>query len=551
MNYDICVFGGCALDQIFYADENGNYPERPDVLVPGGKAANQAVAASRAGASVTIITRLGKDEVGNDILDNLIYNGVHTNNVEMIDGLNNDVAFVYINEQNKDNEIKRVTGAIDSFTPDMIEKYKDVFLHSKMVIAQMKAPKEVSTALIDFCHKHNIPIIITPCRPKKLIISENGNKELIDKISFITCNKMECQTIFETEDIEKCVKAYPNKLIVTLGKDGLIYNNGRETIHMPAPNLDKVEDTTGAGDTFNGNLAAFLVSGDSLYEAIYKAQFASSIKIQSRTAQEGMPYKEELENYISNYQFGKDKYQEEFNVAYKVMKEAAKVIRKKKTFKVQTKEDNTFVTDSDKMVEKTIIDKIRSKFPNDTFVTEEYNPNNKVKGRTWVLDPIDGTVHYMKNSIYWGIQLAFVDDEVRFSMIYIPKLKEFYYAIKGKGAYLNNVKIQKSDCYLHESIVEFCGSLYKNLDSKKDLFYTLIDNSPKPANFMHINSCSYGFANLFSKRTNALVLSTKRVWDVLPGNFIALEAGINQYIYKDLIIYSNSKEFDDLIKEKN
>ena len=314
MNYDICVFGGCSIDRIFYANEKGEYPDKPDVLVAGGKGANQAVAASRAGAKVTIISKLGKGKIGNQILDNLIYNGVHTQNVEMIDGLNNDVADVYINEYNKDNDIKRTTGAIDSFTPDMVETYKDVLLHSRMVIAQMKAPKEVSVELINFCHKHNIPIIITPCRPKKLVISEDGNKELIDKISFITCNKTECQTIFGIEDVEECVKAYPNKLIVTLGKDGLMYNNGYETIILPAPKVDKVEDTTGAGDTFNGNLAAFLLNGDSLNDAIYKAQFASSMKIRVRSAQDGMPYKEELETYISNYQFGEeDGYQEEFN----------------------------------------------------------------------------------------------------------------------------------------------------------------------------------------------------------------------------------------------
>ena len=301
MNYDICVLGGCALDQTFFADERGNYPDRPQVIVPGGKAANQAVAAARAGANVTIITRLGKDEKGQQILDNLVYNGVHTNNVEMIEGLNNDVANIYIDEKNKDNEIKRISGAIDSFTPDMVEKYKNVILHSKVVVAQMKAPKEFSVALINFCYENNIPIVITPCRPNRLVISEPGNKELIDKMTLITCNRKECETIFETDDIEKCVKMFPNKLIVTLGKDGTIYYNGESVIHIKAPKVEKIEDTTGSGDTFNGNLVAFLIKGETLKNSIYKAQFASSMKLREKTAQLGMPYKKELEDYIFNY----------------------------------------------------------------------------------------------------------------------------------------------------------------------------------------------------------------------------------------------------------
>ena len=78
------------------------------------------------------------------------------------------------------------------------------------------AKKEVSVELINFCYDNNIPLVLTPCRPQRLAISEPGNKELIDKITYITANKKECETIFETTDIESCLEKYPNKLIVTL-----------------------------------------------------------------------------------------------------------------------------------------------------------------------------------------------------------------------------------------------------------------------------------------------------------------------------------------------
>ena len=64
MKYDVCVFGGCSLDQTFFQKVDGSYNEMPDVIAPGGKGANQAVAASRAGAKTTIISRIGNDEIG-------------------------------------------------------------------------------------------------------------------------------------------------------------------------------------------------------------------------------------------------------------------------------------------------------------------------------------------------------------------------------------------------------------------------------------------------------------------------------------------------------
>ena len=268
MKYDICVFGGCALDQFYYKNKKGEIPECPSLVLPGGKGSNQAVAAARAGAKVTMVSRLGKDSIGQRILENLVYNNITTNNIEVVEGLSNDYAKIIIDEKTKDNDIERFVGAIDSFTPDMIDRYKKVFLQSKMVVAQLKVPKEVSAELINFCYDNNVPLIITPCRPQRLAISEPGNKELLDKITYITANKKECETIFETTDIDSCLEMYPNKLIVTLGPDGVAYHDGEKIVRIPAIEVDKVEDTTGAGDTFNGNFAASLIKGYTLHESV-------------------------------------------------------------------------------------------------------------------------------------------------------------------------------------------------------------------------------------------------------------------------------------------
>ena len=136
MKYDVCVFGGCALDQIYYQKSDGTYDENPNVIAPGGKGANQAVAASRAGARTTIITKLGKDDIGNNILENLRFNMIDTSNVILVDNLENDHSNIYIKIKDKDNEIKRFNGAINSFTESMVDDYKDVLLNSKIIVCQ-------------------------------------------------------------------------------------------------------------------------------------------------------------------------------------------------------------------------------------------------------------------------------------------------------------------------------------------------------------------------------------------------------------------------------
>ena len=294
MKYDICIFGGCSVDLMFYEKEDGTYNKTPDKIVPGGKASNQAVAASRAGAKVTIITRIGKDKIGETIFNNLKYNEVDTSNIEMIPNLKNDFSEIYIDLETKDNEIIRNTNAINSFTIDMIDKYKDILLNSKMVASQLKVPKNVSDTLINFCYENNIPIIVTPCNPDKLSL------DLIDKISIITANKKECEAIFNTANIEECVTKYPNKLIVTLGTKGVIYHDGTSIVRLPAILSDNLKDTTGAGDTFNGNLAYCLTHGYTLNDAIVRSQYASSMKVQVPTAQAGMPDKEELDRYVED-----------------------------------------------------------------------------------------------------------------------------------------------------------------------------------------------------------------------------------------------------------
>ena len=526
--YDICVFGGVALDQTYYQHEDGTYSKTPDALYNGGKGANQAVAASRAGGKVVFISRIGKDDIGNKMLENLRYNQVDVSGVEVLDDIENDYSDIYINIIDKDNKIVRHGEAIDSFTTDMVDNNEKLILNSTIVVCQLKCPLEVTEHLLDFCYKNNKKVILTPCRPQKLA----GRPDLIDKVTYITCNQEECKTIFGTDDIESNLKKYPNKLIVTLGGSGLIYYDGNRIVHMPAINTE-VLDTTGAGDTLNGNLAYLLSQGMDLRHALRRAMYASTMKISKKSAQAGMPYKDELDEFISRYRNKDFKYEKELNYAIDLVKNAYFRIKSNKELYIKVKEDNTLVTNMDVDTEKYIITEIKKMFKNDNFLSEESNPKGELIDRTWIIDPIDGTSQFINGSDDWGIQLAFYDKgTTKFSIIYLPKKNEFYYAIEGKGAYLNNNKLLNEPNIkpLKQCIVEFSGSIEKELESKIMIYNKLhIGQERLIADFKYTNSSCVAFTNVSKSIVSGLVLSTKKYWDIMPGLLICKEAGIKIY----------------------
>ena len=288
--YDVCVVGGCSIDMTWY-DTNMNKTE----IDFGGKGANQAVAAARAGAKTCIVTILGNDKYCGLIKDNF-----SKNNVEIFAKIAqnevNDLAKITITKG--DNSIERVGKIITLFDKSLIDEFKNVILSSKYVVLQNKTSYDFTKNLIEFCYENKIKTILTPTKPDLISIKDNKNIALIDKVSYICANEKETKIVFNSDNIEEIVKKYPNKLITTLGEKGLIFNDGVKNICVDAVKIKNVVDTTGAGDTFCGNFVANLANGDAFEDAVKNAQYASAYKIQIKSAQKGMPTKNELQKFI-------------------------------------------------------------------------------------------------------------------------------------------------------------------------------------------------------------------------------------------------------------
>ena len=257
--------------------------------VPGGKGANQAVAASRLGSDVRMIGCLGNDPFGDSLLRNLKGEGV---SVEMIAQTETTTGIAAILLHDGDNRIIVVTGANSSVSPQLIDKHWETIKASRLVVLQLEIPSDTIEYTLHKCHESGIPVLLNPAP------AANFKKEWMSYASYITPNETECESIFGS-DYKETLQLYPNKLIVTLGSKGACYHDGETLIHIDGYKTDAV-DTTGAGDTFNGALAHALVNGYTLQDAIHFANIAASLSVEKFGAQGGMPTFPEVENRLKN-----------------------------------------------------------------------------------------------------------------------------------------------------------------------------------------------------------------------------------------------------------
>lgn len=246
----------------------------------GGKGANQAVAAARLGAEVKMVGTVGTDEFGTLLLANLEKNGINTDNVERVTEIESGSAHITLVDN--DNSIIFIPGANNAFNEARLEPLKEEIKTVDFVIIQNEIPMAIITQLIDICDELGVQIIYNPAP------AEQVERELLEKVTYLTPNETEFSVLFPGLPIEEGLRNYPNKLIVTLGSEGVAYFDGEEIINVPSYQVP-VTDTTGAGDTFNGAFAYALSKNANLTTSIQFGNLVAAISIQKFGAQGGMP----------------------------------------------------------------------------------------------------------------------------------------------------------------------------------------------------------------------------------------------------------------------
>lgn len=248
-------------------------------------------------------------------------------------------------------------------------------------------------------------------------------------------------------------------------------------------------------------------------------------------------------------------YDKEFNIASKAIKYVGKHILKKNAVSKTEKGNFDYFTDKDIESETYLINKIKQHFPSDNFLTEENNSNNQLLDRTWVIDPIDGTHNFMNNLPIFCVQLAFfAKGEAQFSIIYLPRQNEFYYAKKGQGAYLDK-QLLKINPNLDEKSILVNADFLKSKELMQLNFDIMLKIRENCVSFRDIGSygceCAYlacGYYGVFF-----LVNHIIKPWDSMPGELLCKEAGaISKFeVYKDInyhVIAINEKLCDKMEK---
>ncbi|GEK34982.1 ribokinase [Kurthia sibirica] len=290
----ITIIGSINMDIV---TETTIFPKQGETIlgnkfttVPGGKGANQAVAAARLHHPVQMIGRVGADEFGSSLYNNLNNEKINTKFVKETTCKATGIANILLYEG--DNRIIVVAGANDEVTIEAVDEAMDAIKNSAIVVLQLEIPQQTVTYIINICHELNIPVLLNPAP------SERFEHQWMDKLTYFTPNESECHDLFG-DDLEGALMQYPNKLIVTLGDKGARFYDGKQHQFI-AGCPSTVVDTTGAGDTFNGAFAFCIAEGYKIGAALQFANAAASLSVEKFGAQGGMPTLADVQFRLNN-----------------------------------------------------------------------------------------------------------------------------------------------------------------------------------------------------------------------------------------------------------
>lgn len=262
-------------------------------MSPGGKGANQAVAAARLGLDVAMIGKVGDDEDGRYMLDILEKENIDISGISKSDK-HTGLAQITIQEDGL-NTIVVYPGANFDIKKEDIDANKDKILAADLIIMQLEIPLEIIDYVVDLAQENKIDVMLNPAPAKKL------SKDLLEKITYLTPNETELEYITGIKDIDQASDSLlewgVKDLVVTLGKDGSMWKTKDQRVLMEAARVDAI-DTTAAGDSFHGGFALGLDSYTDKKEILKLANLVGALTTTKKGAINALPYREEVEKKL-------------------------------------------------------------------------------------------------------------------------------------------------------------------------------------------------------------------------------------------------------------
>ena len=268
-------------------------------MIPGGKGANQAVAAAKLGAEVIFIAKLGKDIFASKSLENFRTVGINPKHIQQLDEVPSGIAIIAIDNNGK-NIIIVVPGANGKLQSKDVDAAQADIANAAVVVAQLEVPIETVLHAAKISRANNIPFILDPAPARPL------SDELLSMVDVIKPNETEAEMITgikvtDQASAERVADVLLFKgvktVIVTLGEKGLLLatSEGKVIIHNYAV---EAIDSTAAGDAFTGGLAFGIASGKSIKDAAIYANAVAAVSVTRIGAQSSLPNKEEVDIFV-------------------------------------------------------------------------------------------------------------------------------------------------------------------------------------------------------------------------------------------------------------
>jgi ribokinase len=291
----ILVVGSSNIDLVASVDR---LPSRGETVLGyrfaqsfGGKGANQAVAAARAGAEVAFLSKLGADANGRLIEQHLAAQGLSRPILLRDAEFPTGVAMILV-DHSGENQIAVVPGSNGRLTPADLRQHRELIAGARVLLLQMEIPRETVFEALRLGRECGLTTILNPAPAAPL------PSDLLRLIDILTPNESEAQALTGSADPAEAARILTDRgvgtVVVTCGANGAFLATGNDVTHIPGFLVETI-DSTGAGDAFNGAVACAVAEGVPIESAIVRANAAGALATTGRGAQESMPTKDDIE----------------------------------------------------------------------------------------------------------------------------------------------------------------------------------------------------------------------------------------------------------------
>jgi len=269
------------------------------VMAPGGKGANQAVAAARAGGNICFVAKVGKDLFGEQTLHNLKRDKIDVRHISRDPAAPSGVALIFV-ARNGENSIAVASGANAQLSPEDILRARSIIKASSLLVMQLETPQKTVEAAASLALRFGVRVILNPAPAVRL------SRALLKQVSILTPNETEAQLLTGIRADSQVTAAKAAQKLHAQGVETVVLTLGSKGAYVSAPGCRslvpgfkvKAVDTTAAGDVFNGALAVALSEDRPLLESVRFASAAAAISVTRMGAQPSAPRRKEIDQFL-------------------------------------------------------------------------------------------------------------------------------------------------------------------------------------------------------------------------------------------------------------